>query len=389
MNQPIHLLADKHILISREMLPDQVRLTTYDPLNGLPSSLEPFDAIFTRTVTKLDKTTLSSRSKRLKFVGSATAGTDHADRQWMEEQGIRFVWAPGCNARTVAEYVGTALLFWSLDHGIQLPNCSAGIIGAGHAGRETSLMLRALGLRVVHYDPPRQEIDSSFQSDSLEEALSCDLLSFHTSLNRDGRWPTWHWLDKHWLKYRKYKLIINVARGGVVEDGALQSALSTGQVENAILDVWEEEPYFLDSLAHKSLIATPHIAGYSIQAKQRAANQLVNTLCDEWNLKSPARPKSAPPTDTLSAAGLATPKNTPQDLRQLLSMLHPIKDYDRLFRTLIGKSSDEKRVQFQEIRTGYPLRQEFSSMSLPSRLLERHPQLKVLGVQPSEDSAFG
>lgn len=389
MNQPIHLLADKHILISGEMLPERVRLTTYDPLNGLPPSLEPFDAIFTRTVTKLDETTLSSRPKRLKLVGSATAGTDHVNRQWLDEQEIKFIWAPGCNARAVAEYVGTALLFWALDHEVQLSDCSAGIIGAGHAGQATSSMLQGLGLRVEHYDPPRQEEDSSFHSDSLEEALSCDLLSFHTSLTHKGRWPTWHWLDKQWLKYRKYKLIINSSRGGVVEDGALHSALSTGQVENAILDVWEGEPHFLDSLAHESLIATPHIAGYSVQAKQRAANQLVHALCDEFGLTPPVYSKPAPQTNPLSAAGFSTPEKAPQDLRQLLPLLHPIKEYDRLFRTLIGKSSDEKRLQFQEIRTGYPLRQEFSAMALPSRILDQHPELKILGIQSSVDSSFG
>lgn len=389
MNQPIHLLADKHILISGEMLPDRVRLTPYDPLNGLPDSLESFDAIFTRTVTPLDETTLSSRSGRLKFVGSATAGTDHADRQWLEDQGIRFAWAPGCNARTVAEYVGTALLLWALDHNIQLSDCTAGIIGVGHAGQATSSLLRELGLRVSHYDPPRQAEDPDFQSDSLEEALSCDLLSFHTSLTREGRWPTWHWLDKNWLSYRKYRLIINAARGGVIEDRALLNALVSGQVESAVLDVWDEEPFFLDALAQKSLIATPHIAGYSIQAKQRAADQLVSALCQEFDLESPVRPKPDPLAQPLSPPGLTESANRPQGLRQILPLLHPIKDYDRLFRKMIGKSADEKRIQFQEIRTGYPLRQEYSSISLPSRLLEQHPQLKILGVQPSEDSSAG
>src|SRR5699024_258862 len=169
------------------------------------------------------------------------------------------------------EYVATALLFWSEAKNMDLANCSLGIVGVGHVGRAVDKQARALGLNTVLYDPPRQQREPSFQSAEREEVLQCDILTLHTPLSRNGQYPTFHWLDTDFLQNYSFKLILNSARGGVVDEEALLKAAQRGGVEDYILDVWEGEPYFDDEIAQKAFIKTPHIAGYSLQAKTKAS----------------------------------------------------------------------------------------------------------------------
>src|SRR5699024_7915341 len=163
--------------------------------------------------------------------------------------------------RAVAEYVTSALLIWADEKSRDLTECSVGIVGAGRVGSSLKNILDRLNIPVVAYDPPREQREPAFTSASLKGGLGADILTFHTPLTSAGTYPTLNWLNLDKLKNRSFDLVINTARGGVVNEQALLSAHSEGRVKDMIIDVWDGEPDFNDEFACKAFIKTPHIAG--------------------------------------------------------------------------------------------------------------------------------
>ncbi len=371
----IKLLADKQILMDRDRMPDEILLDQFDPADVIPPGVGEYDALLVRTVSPIDATTIPAAPSSLKFIGSATAGVDHVDQHWLQELGIEFAHSPGCNASAVGEFVGTAILAWSLMTGNELTSSRVGIIGAGHTGTAAGRLLSKLSVPCIYYDPPRAEADPSFRSCPLEEALECDILTFHTPLTHHTKWPTFHWLNREKLASRNFKLILNASRGGVVDEQALLASYREGTVENFILDVWEHEPRFNDLSAKNALIKTPHIAGYSLQSKQRATQIVMHSLCRYFGL-SPAGREFTPP---LPAAPTFSASETNSGLLELLFELNPIHEYNKRFETLIGLTPEEKHRRFQKARTGFPLRHEHPYCRVDEALLEKYPVLKSLG----------
>lgn len=371
----IRLLADKYILIDANEFPPSISIDMFDPAEGLPADVTEYDALLVRTVTPLDKSTIPSNPGRLKFISSATAGTDHANCDWLRKCGIEFAHSPGCNASSVGEYVSVAILAWSLITQSDLVDINVGIIGAGHTGSAVKKLLSALNISYFLYDPPREQKEPTFKSASLENILSCDILTFHTPLTHHGRWPTFHWLNRDILSGRKFKLIINASRGGVIDEQALADEFQKGNIQNYILDVWEHEPVFNDYSARHALIRTPHIAGYSIQSKQKATKIVMDSLCTFFGIKSDGyRFTPVPPTPP----ELSTVGQEP-DLLSLLFKLNPIQEYNSRFEMLIGQSAVKKENLFQKLRTGFPLRHEHPFWKVEKALLEEYPVLYRLG----------
>ncbi|VDY39498.1 erythronate-4-phosphate dehydrogenase [Salmonella enterica subsp. arizonae] len=143
------------------------------------------DALMVRSVTKVNESLLSGTP--IKFVGTATAGTDHVDEAWLKQEGIGFSAAPGCNAIAVVEYVFSALLMLAERDGFSLRDRTVGIVGVGNVGSRLQTRLEALGIRTLLCDPPRaargDEGDFRTMDEVVEEA---DVLTFHTPLYKDG-----------------------------------------------------------------------------------------------------------------------------------------------------------------------------------------------------------
>jgi len=372
MHTVVKLLADKQILLTEDNLPESVLLTRYDPSDGLPDDVGDYDALFVRTVSPIDITTIPSNPKRLRFIGSATAGFDHVDQSWLARCNIEFAYAPGCNASSVGEYVAVSILVWALKTGSDLSSLTAGIVGAGHTGTAAAKLLGELSIQYKSYDPPRQATDASFSSVDLNEILGCDILTFHTPLTTSDEWPTKHWLNEKKLAGRQFRLIINTARGGVIDENALYTAFRDGNVHSYILDVWENEPYFDDQIAENAWLRTPHIAGYSVQSKQRAAAMLVKSFNKTFGFED--RRENA--IDDRPGQKI---KDTGSDLLQVLLNLNPIWEYDRMFKNLIGLEPARKPRAFQDIRTSFPLRLEHPYYKLDPGTLEKFPVLSALG----------
>ncbi len=381
MSNKVRLLTDQNILIHENYIPGEIELHTFNPALGLPETVNDYDALLVRTVNRIDDTTFIGRNTNIKFIGSATAGIDHINLPWLKKQGIKFAYSPGCNASSVGEYVAVALLCWSLKSGTDLTTLRAGIIGAGHTGTATERLLKNLSVHCVRYDPPKEALDTAFEGATLEEVLSCDILTFHTPLTYTGQWPTYHWLNREKLKNRSYQLIINAARGGVIDEEALQESYQQGNINDYILDVWEHEPAFDDKVAKSAYIRTPHIAGYSIQSKQKATRIVMGSLCKFFGIPSQGfsfTPPAPPPPEI-------NYEYDNRDFQSLLGKLNPIFEYNRFLSSLIDLSSDEKKHQFQQIRTEFPLRHEHPYYKLDKVLLKRYPVLRALGFGIKQD----
>lgn len=367
----IKVIADQNLYRLEEFLPDEVELTTYDPQLGLPGSAG-FDALLLRTVSKLNRQTYSEIPKSLKFVGTGSSGSDHVDIDYLKSTKIEFADALGNNSRAVAEYVMTALLLWREKKKKSLVDFVYGIIGVGNAGSAVAKIFHDFGMKTVLYDPPRAEREPGFDSASLEEVLNCNVLTFHVPFSDSGDYPTKHWLNEEKLKGRKFELIINAARGSIIDESAVSKAMDLGSVKDIIIDVWEKEPDFNIDFADLAFIATPHIAGYSEQSKLNASKIVCKKLCRFFDLQ-------CPPTKNLYSFKDLKPAHIKYTLEDWLLRLHPIKEYDAALRD-IAKRPD-KATLFQKLRTDRPYRFEYGFMKLDSKFMNGFDDLKKLGIR--------
>ncbi len=366
----IKVLADQNLYKLPLFIPEEVELTFYDPQEKFPD-LSGFDALLIRTVTRLNEHNFPTLPASLKFVGTGSSGSDHVDIDYMETNNISFFDAKGCNAKAVAEYVLTSLLLWSIKKERDLKNLTFGIIGAGKTGTAVSNLLKSFDLKHYSYDPLKEEIDPDFTSCSIDELLACDVITFHVPLTKSGKHPTFHWLDESKLHDNKFKLVINASRGGVIKEAALKEALDARIVSDCIIDVWENEPNFDSELAKRAFISTPHIAGYSEQAKLNASRMISEQFCHFFGLEVPT-------LDQVYERKNIELAHLSYSLSQLLSRLHPIEEYDAVLRDLISR--EDKGTLFSKLRTDRPYRFEYSYLDLDSKYLEKYRELGLLGI---------
>ncbi|PAU93404.1 hypothetical protein CK503_11760 [Aliifodinibius salipaludis] len=369
----INVLADKYLYNIEAYLPESINLQLFDPARGLPAEVDQAQAMLIRTVIPINKQTLPNIPSQLQFIGTGSSGTDHLDTDYLGKHNVRLANAAGCNARSVAEYIATALLLWSETRSKQLSDLTAGVVGVGHVGKKVVAILNKLGLETVAYDPPREERESDFTSSSLENVLDCDILTFHTPLNRNSKFPTFHWLDDQKLSGNTFHLVINSARGGVVEEKALLAAMKKGTVRDAIIDTWENEPEIHLDSAGAAFLKTPHIAGYSVQAKENASKFVADKLINFFELDLPVN------THENEKVTFAKDLSQFDSLSSLLAALHPINKYENQLETIIRENPENRGELFNKLRAEFPLRQQFTHINLPAAYFKRFSVLNPLG----------
>jgi erythronate-4-phosphate dehydrogenase len=227
-----------------------------------------------RTVTRVDADLLAS-APNLTWIGTATAGFDHVDVDAVRAAGVELYIAAGCNASAVGDFVRRSLLVVRSEDGIQQttnnkPRTIA-IIGYGHTGRAAAEQLKKLGFDVLPYDPPLG-LPATW-----DDVLACDAVTVHVPLTFDGQHKTHHMVTSADLARAKWRLVIQPSRGGVVDESALKAWITPG-IRDAVVDVWENEPSPDPELVALAAIATPHIAGYSVEAKFRATRMCLSAL---------------------------------------------------------------------------------------------------------------
>lgn len=246
--------------------------------------LEDVDVLLVRSVTRVDAS-LAAAGK-LHFVGTATAGIDHVDCAALAARNIHFASAPGSNAQSVVDYVCSAICHSGDTLERLLAGASVGIIGYGHVGRALYRRLQALGIKALAYDP-WLESDVFPELVELHQVLACEVVSVHAELTRQQPWPSYHLLgDDELNQLHPTALLINASRGELVDPTALLHVLAARPELQVVLDVWENEPHIDEQLRARCKLATPHIAGYSFDAKLRASHMLYRALCESLQIKS-------------------------------------------------------------------------------------------------------
>ncbi len=367
------VLANRYLYKFREMFPEDAEVHLFTP-GSLPENTAEYDALFINTTTPINASTLPERGN-IRFIATGSSGTDHMDLNYLEKIGIQTADAAGCNASAVAEYVCTSLLCLQEKSDLRLHDLNVGIVGVGHVGSEVSRLLTRFSIPNINYDPPRSNREPRFTSAHFEEIKECDILTFHTPLSHSGNYPTHHLLNRSWFRGANYKLILNTARGGVVDEQLIMEELEIGRLKNTIIDVWEHEPDFNIRLSNKALFATPHIAGYSLQSKQRASEMIIQEFCRFTGLQTPA---FDPQPDWYPDL-----KENYQSLSELLTDLHPIQWFTEQMRKMAENAPEKRGEHFARLRSESDLRHEYTHIRLSEHLIDQFPELTLLGIQPS------
>ena len=225
-------------------------------------SLIDCEILIVRSRTKVNCDLL--KDTNIKFVGSTVAGLDHIDQTYLHKNNITFVSAQGCNANAVAEYVISAIANLANDFNFDLSSKTLGIIGVGNVGTRLYSKAKQLGINTLLNDPPRQDKEGSNEFVKLDEALSADIVTFHTPLTFSGLHPSHNLLGSHNFNLiREDTILINAARGGIIDENIWEKIA----IKANVIDCWENEPNINSKLQIKAYLATPHIAGHSIDAK--------------------------------------------------------------------------------------------------------------------------
>lgn len=322
---------------------DKVADVAYLPASNIDNcAVKDADALIVRTRTKCNAALLDGSAVRHIF--TATIGYDHIDTAYCASHGIVWQNAPGCNASAVAQYVGSALSLLPMLKNENLIGKTIGIVGHGHVGKQVEKIAKMLGMKVLLNDPPLSDSGIPGYCSFDEIAANADVITFHTPLTFTGWYATYHLLDAYNVaKLRRKPLIINAARGGVVNEQVLLAALDMGIVSACVIDCWENEPRINRELLAEALIGTPHIAGYSADGKFNATRMAIDAVAEWFNLR-PDEGDALPPRQIVRA--------TVESLPQILLSSYPIcDDSERL------KSDPEC---FEAFRNRYNYRREIA-----------------------------
>lgn len=321
------------------------------------------DLLLVRSVTQVDRTLLDGSP--VKFVGTCTIGTDHLDLDYFQQAGITWASAPGCNARGVVDYVLGSLLVLAEQQGVDLATRTYGVVGAGQVGSRLLKVLRDLGWRVLVCDPPRQAAEGG-DFVSLQQVLNeCDVISLHTPLERLGVHATHHLFDSARLAALKPgSWLINASRGAVVDNQALRELLAQRSDLQVVLDVWEGEPQADVELAALCRIATPHIAGYSLDGKLRGTAQIYQALCQHLSVAPSVELQQLMPAAWLSELTIDSSADPAWALASICRAVYDPRRDDADFRRSLQGDAVTRRAAFDGLRKHYPMRREIDGLQV-------------------------
>lgn len=328
------ILADRAIPFLQGILEPFAEVEYIDGNDFTRDIVRDADALIIRTRTKCNAALLDS--SRVQFIATATIGFDHIDTEYCESHNIRVATSAGCNARAVLQWVSAALALLAKSEGFSPNERTLGVVGVGNVGKVVKEYAGHWGFRVICCDPPREEREH-LGFVSLEEVLQkADIVTLHTPLNPSTR----HLINEQNIALmRSGATLINASRGECVDT---QSAISSDLT--LLTDVWENEPNISSAHLAKSLVATPHIAGYSAQGKANATALAVQALARHFNLPlADWRP---------SEVATIVPKVISWE-----EMCATIGDYCNL--TTESNRLRSEPALFESLRNNYQLREEY------------------------------
>jgi erythronate-4-phosphate dehydrogenase len=318
------------------------------------------DALIIRTRTICDEKLLSG--SLVKFIATATIGYDHIDTAYCQRNNITWVNAPGCNSKSVEQYIATALAVLAESKNISLSELCIGIVGVGNVGSKVARLCELLGMKVLLNDPPRARLERSSSFVSLQQIMDqADIITLHVPLTMQGEDTTWHLADAGFFSHLKRKpVLINSCRGKVTDTQAVKHALNSGQISEFICDCWENEPDIDLELLASTLLATPHIAGYSKDGKANGTRMSIQSVSryfglglDKWQPLDIELPSN--PFIEIDSSGLSEQEIV---VKAILATYDIRDDHHNL----ISNTPD-----FEKLREEYPVRREFSSFTISAK----------------------
>lgn len=354
----INIIADGNIPFLKGVFEEYADIKYLNYQDITKNTIKDADALIIRTRTKCDELLLEKTN--VKLIATATIGHDHIDKNYCKLKGIKWINAPGCNSNSVLQYVLSALFYLVDKKNYNLEDKTIGIIGVGNVGTKVLKAAEILGFKVLLNDPPRERKETAKQFVRLDKITTeSDIITFHVPLNYSGIDKTFHLANESFFKsLKKRPILINTSRGEVIPTESLKFALENKLISHLVLDVWENEPNIDLSLMNMCSIATPHIAGYSVEGKANGTAVCVNAINDFFKL---GLVKNWYPTNLpLLDINEIFIDNSNKSEQKILSSIF-LKAYNII--------EDDKRLRispskFEEHRANYPVRREYGYFNL-------------------------
>jgi D-3-phosphoglycerate dehydrogenase len=293
------------VLISDPIAPEGVKLLKDSGLEvvekpglspeELKTEIAGYDAIIVRSATKVRREIIEA-ADNLKAIGRAGVGLDNVDREAAAEKGIKVLNTPAATSISVAELAlgmmiaaarhigqGTVSLKegrWDKKKfkGIELFGKTLGVIGIGRIGTELAKRAKAMGMTVIFYDPYVKEAEVGESKDLDALLAKADFITLHLPHTDET-----HYLisREEFAKMKDGAILVNAARGGVVDEEALYEALTSGKLRAAAVDVYETEP----AVGHKlftleNVVVTPHVGAQAAEGQTRAGIQVAEKIIE-------------------------------------------------------------------------------------------------------------
>lgn len=347
------IVADEHIPFIKNYFAPFGELSLKPGRQLTAADVKQADILIVRSITHVNKALLAD--SQVRFVGSVTAGSDHLDKEWLDRAGIAWSVADGFNAPPVADYVVSTIAALERKHILKPTARRAAVIGAGHVGRLVIERLKLLGFSVIVCDPIRAANEPNFTSVALDDIADVDLITLHTPLTHGGEHPTHHLINKKFLQRQKPGcVLLNASRGSVINSIDL---MLHGTHLYWCFDVWEHEPNINQSILERAMIASPHVAGYSVQSKIRGIDMIYQIACDKKILARQSLPPISMPTQTLGFAGTT---HHWHDL--VLGIFNPLVMTAMMRSTLLP--AEQVATSFDQMRNQFTYRHEFASTKI-------------------------
>ena len=367
------IVADDNIPGIREWCTSLGDIELVDGRQLRRRQLRAAEVLLVRSVTPVNAALLAGTPVR--FVGTATSGTDHIDLEFLAARGIQFAAAPGCNSVAVAEYVLACCLAYADESQQSLAQLTVGVVGHGHAGSAVVRLLSVLGVHCLVNDPPRAEHEVGPPYVALAEVLRADIVTLHVPLMTTGPHPTRNMIGEAQIgSLSSHALLINAARGGVLaERDWLEAA---GAPRRLALDCWMGEPRIDPALRDACWIASPHIAGHTVDARWRATEMLARELTTFLGASVPRNVRPPPPVPLVLTHDAAM-----NPLRALVFAGCDPMSYTVAMRTRPESPTSEPAQVFDQLRKRLGARREFSAHTVTGATVNRAQRglLEALG----------
>jgi erythronate-4-phosphate dehydrogenase len=378
----VRILADPGIALVEEAFAALGHLDLVHGREWTPADVRDADILLASTRARIDARLLEG--SRVRFVATASSGTEHIDTSYLDGRGIAFADARGANANAVAEYVLSAIARLLSERQGRFDGLRVGVVGCGAIGTRVAEMLKVLGVSCVLNDPPLAQGGDKRPFEALDRALACDVVTLHVPLTVGAAFPTRHLIDRSALaRIPPGACLINAARGGVVDEQALLERLEAGPELAVALDCWEGEPEISIETCNRVWLATPHIAGYSLAARVAATVAIYRAAC-RFLGRSPVWSPSPPaPTADAAITELDFRLDDQTLIREAVLRCYDVATDSARSRAALAEAAADRAGAFEGLRRRYRLRREFHefTVAVPPQRPALAARLRGLGLR--------